>query len=107
MDQITEAEAASLALALVAVATATVDGEPEAQDEGERGLVEVVEGLCDVPLTERQASVVECIGTASAALTAGLGSALADEQGSDVQRVLGLAARAVIDHAGDGGHRAA
>lgn len=97
MDQLTEREAAALALALVAVATASVDGGADAQAASEGGLVELVDQLCDVPLTERQASVVETMGTASAALTAGLGSALASDHDCEVSDVLRLAARAVID----------
>ncbi|BDZ48934.1 hypothetical protein GCM10025867_11750 [Frondihabitans sucicola] len=96
MDQLTEREAAALALALVAVATASVDGGEDAQSASEGGLVELVDEMCDVPLTERQASVIETMGTASAALTAGLGAALAGEHGCDVADVLRLAARAVI-----------
>lgn len=107
MDQLTEAEAASLALALVAVATASVDGGEDARDASDRGLVELVDGLCDVPLTERQADVVETIGTASAAITAGLGSALAVNHDCDVNAVLRLAAQAVLDQTDGGGHRAA
>jgi hypothetical protein len=107
MDQLTEREAAALALALVADPTATVDGGADAQHASDDGLVELVDGLCDVPLTERQASVIETIGTASAALTAGLGAAIAGQQGCDVADVLRLAARAVIDQTPDGGERAA
>ncbi|AMM19656.1 hypothetical protein AX769_05260 [Frondihabitans sp. PAMC 28766] len=106
MDQLTEAEAASLALALVAVATASVDGGQDARDASDRCLVELVDGLCDVPLTERQADVIETIGTASAALTAGLGSAIATDRDCDVHVVLRLAARAVLDQTDGGGHRA-
>jgi hypothetical protein len=106
MDQLTEAEAASLALALVAVATASVDGGHDARDAGDRGLVDLVDTLSDVPLTERQADVIETIGTASAAITTGLGSAIAADHDCDVEAVLRLAARAVLDQTGPG-HRAA
>ncbi|GAA4674926.1 hypothetical protein [Frondihabitans cladoniiphilus] len=98
MDQLTEAEAAHLALALVAVATASVDGGADARSESDAGLVELVQDMCDVPLTERQASVVETLGAASAALTAGLSGALATTQGRDVHVVLRMAARAVMDN---------
>ena len=107
MDQLTEAEAASLALALVAVATASVDGGEDTAAVSGRGLVELVDGLCDVPLTERQSDVIETIGTASAALTAGLGGALAVDHECDVHVVLRLAAQAVLDQAGKGDNRAA
>lgn len=107
MDQLTEREAAALALALVGVATASVDGGADAQAASESGLVELVDGLCDVPLTERQACVIETMGTASAALTAGLGSALAGEHGCEVADVLRLAARAVLDQSPGGDDRAA
>jgi hypothetical protein len=97
MEHLSEAQAASLALALVAVATASVDGGDDARDAGDRGLVELVDGLCDVPLTERQADVIETIGTASAALTAGLGAVVAADHDCDVTAVLRLAAQAVLD----------
>lgn len=103
MDQPTEREAAELALALVAVATASVDGGADAQAVSEEGLVELVEELSDVPLTERQAEVIETVGAASAALTAGLGAALASEHGRQTEEVLGLAARAVLDQTGEPG----
>lgn len=99
MDRPTEADAAALALALVGVATASVDGSEDAQDASDRGLVELVDGMSDVPLTAQQASIVETLGTASAALTAGLGSALAEGQGCDVRQILGLAAQAVVANA--------
>jgi hypothetical protein len=105
MDQLTEKEAVSLALALVGVATASIDGGSDVRDASDRCFVELVDRLCDVPLTERQASVIETIGTASAALTAGLGSAVAVEHGCDVRHVLGLAARAVLDQSPSGDSR--
>lgn len=102
MDRLTESEAASLALALVAVATASIDGGDDAQHASERGLVELVDGMCDVPLTERQAEVIETMATASAALTAGISSALAGQRDCDVHVVLRLAAQAVLEHAPGG-----
>lgn len=107
MDQLTEREAASLALALVAVATASVDGGRDVQAESDRGLVELVDRLSDVPLTERQANVIETIGTASAALTTGLSEVIAVVREWDVDVVLRLTAQAVLAQTPDGDSRAA
>lgn len=107
MEGLTESEAASLALALVAVATASVDGGEDAMRASDHGLVELVDGLSDVPLTDRQAEVVEMIGSASAAITAGISSALAEQRDLDVHVVLRLAARAVVEHSHGAGGRAA
>lgn len=107
MEQLTEREAASIALALVAVATASVDGREDALHAADQGLVELINGLCDVPLTTRQAEVIETLGNASAAITAGMSAALADQQDCDVHVVLRLAAQAVLNNAHEGGGRTA
>lgn len=107
MDHLTEREAAALALALVAVSTASLDGGDDAQQSSERGLIELVNTLCDEPLSARQAEVVSALAVSSAAMTTGLSGAVAEQRRCDAHDVLRVAARAVLEHAHDGNGRSA
>lgn len=98
-----EQDAVELGLALVGEASALHAGDTEAVVASEENLRDVVDGLIDEPLTERQEEVVETLAASGAALTAGLAGAVAIDQQRPVSAVLSGAARSVVmQHRNDG-----
>ncbi|WIE55047.1 hypothetical protein [Curtobacterium sp. MCBD17_003] len=89
-------DAARLGLAMVGEATAMTTGDEDAFRASEENLREVVAELVDEPLTPRQEQVVETLGAMGGSLTAGLGSALAQEQDREPTEVLGGAAASIV-----------
>jgi hypothetical protein len=89
-------EAARLGLAVVGEATAMASGDPAMVEASEENLRDAVGEFVDQPLTERQSEVFETLGAMSGSITAGLGSALAHEQGREPQDVLSGAAASIV-----------
>ncbi|MFZ7086521.1 hypothetical protein [Curtobacterium sp. RRHDQ10] len=89
-------EAARLGLAVIGEATAMSSGDASMVEASEANLREAVDTLVDQPLTERQSEVFETLGAMGGSITAGLGSALAHEQGRAPEDVLSGAAASIV-----------
>ncbi|WP_423919701.1 hypothetical protein ACPEEZ_12810 [Frigoribacterium sp. 2-23] len=93
--------ATQLGLAVVAHAAALNSGDTESLVSAEDNLRDTVDGLIDEPMTHRQELVVESLAATGGALTAGLSSALAAEQGRPADEILQKAAGSIVNQRED------